>query len=245
MLDVALSNRNEMLRYESDMDQFRALALWVAQQDPTLAVPGLPDAREQVFDAIKVYSHKFAVDIRDHTSIEPATLDLFHQSLGALNSVLGISEADIRQAGLQQRSCGSGFWEMRRVIGQLGDVAETAVNDGVTHIITAAVSGCVIGAYLGLQVADHDPTPVDHMVFARNGPDPIAGILSDQFQLRGDHILLVDDAVMATNTAQIMNNTLRTAFPDAAISLMAVDISPEVMNTEFMRQFVSVYTFDE
>jgi hypothetical protein len=245
MQEINLRNRNEMLRYEPDMDKFRALAWWITQQDRTLPIPSLPDAREQVFDTIKLFSHKFAVDIRDHTLITPATLELFHQSFDSLNSVLGITETDIYQAGLQQRNCGSGFWEMRRVIGQLGDVAQAATNDGVTHIITAAVSGCVIGAYLGLQVADYDSIPVDHMVFARNGPEPIAGILPDQFQLSGNHVLLVDDAVMATNTSQVMSNTLRTAFPDADISLMAVDINSEVMKPEFMNQFVSVYTFDE
>ena len=129
--------------------------------DQELLVPGLPQPREYVFDLIQHYSQKFAYDIHEHTKIAPESIDLFHSSLYSIKLLLGITPQDIENASQQQLYRNSGFWEMRRFIGQFGDVAEAAVQDGVTDIVSAATSGCIIGEYLGLLMSEqvHHPVP--------------------------------------------------------------------------------------
>jgi hypothetical protein len=247
MLEINLNHYNEMLRYERDMDELRALALWITRCDPNLTIPGLAKPREYVFDLIQHYSKKFAADIKHQSIISPDSIDLFHSSLFSVKLILGITPQDLEAASQQQLYRNSGFWEMRRFIGQFGDVAEAAVKDGVTHIVSAATSGCIIGEYLGLLMDEqyHRPVPVDHMVFLRSGAMPIAGQLRQQFQISGDHVLIADDAVMETRTAAVMLAKLREINPSAAISIMTVDIDPETKYSEFMRQFAHVYLFDE
>jgi hypothetical protein len=247
MLEINLNHYNEMLRYERDMDELRALALWISRHDRELSIPGLPKPREYVFDLIQHYSLQFARDIRQHTKIAPESIDLFHSSLYSIKLLLGITPQDIEFASQQQLYRNSGFWEMRRFIGQFGDVAEAAVADGVTDIICAAISGCIIGEYLGLLMSEltHQPLPVYHMVFARTGPNPVEGFLPERFRLSGGHVLIVDDAVMETRTAAVMVNRLRELCPGARLSIMTVDIDPDAKYSEFMRQFEKVYLFDE
>jgi hypothetical protein len=247
MLEINLNHYNEMLRYERDMDELRALALWITRCDRQLSIPGLSKPREYVFDLIQHYSKKFASDIKQHASISPDSIDLFHSSLFSVKLILGITPQDLEEASQQQLYRNSGFWEMRRFIGQFGDMAEAAVNDGVTHIVSAATSGCIIGEYLGLLMDEqyHHPVPVDHMVFLRSGALPIAGHLREQFQICGSHVLIADDAVMETRTAAVMLKKLREISPAVEISIMTVDIDPETKYSEFMQQFAHVYAFDE
>jgi len=247
MLEINLNHYNEMLRYERDMDELRALAMWIARYDGSLSIPGLPKPREYVFDLIQHYSEKFARDIHRQTSISPESLDLFHSSLYSIKLLLGISPQDIAYAGQQQLYRNSGFWEMRRFIGQFGDVAEAALNDGVTHIVSAAISGCIIAEYLGLLLAEkfQHPIPVSHMVFARSGPLPVEGCLPETFELCGRHVLIADDAVIETRTAVVMVNKLREIDPGVEISILTVDIEPETKYSSYMDQFSHVYTFDE
>lgn len=247
MLEIDVSHYNEMLRYEKDMDILRALALWITRNKRNLSIPGLSNPKQYVFDIIQFYSRKFTVDIMQQSSISDESLSLFHSSLYTLNLLLGITQRDIARAGEQQRYRNSGFWEMRRVLGQFSDVAESAHSDGVTHIITAAVSGCIIGEYLGLQYSRkyRNSIPVDHMVFARRGKSPTTGYLQDGFSLSGKHILLVDDAVMERVTSGVMLKTLKRKYPHAVISLMAVDIDPDTRYSGYLDRFAHVYSFDE
>lgn len=247
MLEINLNNYNEMLRYEKDMDLLRALALWITNHDSSYGLLGLPKPREYVFEIIKKYSQEFAVDIDSHTGISSDTLSRFHSALFSLNRLLGITDEDVSLANEQQRYKNSGFWEMRRVIGQFGDVAECAKNDGVSHIITAAVSGCIVGEYLALQFdkIHNYQIPVDHMVFSRDGSEPIGGMLPESFELSGNHILLVDDAVMETFTSRVMVREMRKLKPDLQISLMTIDIDPDTKSSGYLDQFTRVYTFEE
>ncbi len=247
MNEINLGIYNEMLRYERDMDKLRALALWITTYDYQRVIPGLINPREYVFTLIKHYSEKFAEDILEFGRISANTIDLFHSSLFSINKLLGITEEDIQRASELQRYRNSGFWEMRRVIGQFSDVAEEVVNDGVTHIITAAVSGCIIGEYLGkiLAIKFNKPYPIDHMVFTRQGINPVKGLLPEKLQLQGDHILIVDDAVMETRTAVVMLETIWEMAPDDKVSLLTVDIDPDTRQSGFLDRFYKVYLFEE
>lgn len=247
MLEININNYNEMLRYENDMDLLRALALWITSHDTSYRLLGLPKPREYVFDIIKKYSQEFALDIENNTNISSDALSRFHSALFSLNRILGITEEDVALAKEQQRYKNSGFWEMRRVIGQFGDVAESAKNDGVSHIITAAVSGCIIGEYLALKLDKiyNCQIPVDHMVFSREGTEPVGGMLPESFEISGNHVLLADDAVMETFTSRIMAKEIRRLRPDVQISLMTIDIDPDTKSSGYLDQFTHVYTFEE
>jgi len=247
MLDINLQNYNEMLRYERDMDLLRALALWNTTHDHEYKLPGMPKPREYVFDIIKHFSKVFASDIRVNGSIPPDTLSRFHSALFSLNQILGIKEEDIVKAKEQQRYQNSGFWEMSRVFGQFHDMAEYAKKDEISHIITAAVSGCIIGEYLAQIIKEKygDHLPVDHMIFSRSGPEPVEGMLPESFKLSGNKVLFVDDAVMGTITSQIMVKELIKINPDLQISLMTVAIDPDTKQSGYLDQFSHVYLFEE
>ncbi|MDD5368754.1 MAG: phosphoribosyltransferase [Anaerolineaceae bacterium] len=247
MFEINLDQYNEMLRYERDMDELRALALWITRYDQKLSIPSLPKPRQYAFDLIQHYSQKFAGDLHRHARISPESIDLFHSSLFSIKLLLGITPQDLETASQQQLYRNSGFWEMRRFIGQFGDVAEAAEQHGVTDIISAATSGCIIAEYLGLLMAEltRHPVPVNHMVFSRSGPLPIEGHLPERFCLSGNHILIVDDALMETRTATVMVKKLREIDPEVVISILAVDIDPDTKYSQFMDQFAHVYLFDE
>lgn len=119
MQEIRIDNINEMHRYEKYMDNLRALALWITRTDNE-------SSKKAVFDLIKQYTHSFALDILSQNQIPPNSLESFQRSITAVNKELGISEEDIEKASEQQRDRRSGFWEMRRVFGQFGDVAEEA-----------------------------------------------------------------------------------------------------------------------
>ena len=246
MVEINLGNYNEMLRYERDMDLLRALALWITTFDGARPIPSLPNPREYVFGLIKMYSEKFAVDIKDEGRILPETISLFHSALTTICLILGISGEDILLAGEKQRYVNSGFWEMRRVIGQFRDMAEEVIKNDVSLIITAGISGCVIGEYLGLFVRELGRTiPVEHMIFSRNGIDPDKGYLRENFSMAGGRVLIVDDAVMEAVTLAVMVEKIRAICPSAELSLLAVDISPEVMSSGYLSQFSHLYLFEE
>ncbi len=79
---------------------------------------------------------------------------------------------------------GSGFWEMRWNLGQFPDIAEQVKEAGISHIICAGISGCVVGEYLGLEMIGSD-VPVDHMIFERVDRSPVMGVLPVNFELEG------------------------------------------------------------
>lgn len=233
-MEIHLSNYNEMLRYEKDMDVLRTLVLW----------EGAP--RDYVLEIIKMYSGRFALDIKERGRISPETLNLFHNALNTLNLILGITSKDIIEASGRQRYVNSGFWEMRRVIGQFRDVAEEVVNDGISHIITAGISGCVIGEYVGLFTNELGrELPVDHMVFSREGINPTKGHLRSNFKLAGDKVLIVDDAVMEAVTLEVMARDIRNIRMGVGLSLLAVDIDPDVKSSVLLGSFSKLYMFEE
>lgn len=233
-MEIHLSNYNEMLRYEKDMDVLRTLVLW----------EGAP--RDYVLEIIKMYSGKFALDIKEQGKILPGTLNLFHNALNTLNLILGITGEDIAAASEKQRYTNSGFWEMRRVIGQFRDVAEEVSKDGITHIITAGISGCIIGEYLGLFVNGFGrEVPVDHMIFSRDGINPIAGHLKSKFEMVGSKVLIVDDAVMEAVTLEIMIREIRKIRPGVELSLLAVDVDPDVKSSRVLSSLLKLYLFEE
>lgn len=233
-MEIHLSNYNEMLRYEKDMDVLRTLVLW----------EGAP--RDYVLEIIKMYSGKFALDIKDRGRILPETLSLFHDALNTLNLILGITSADIAVASEKQRYTNSGFWEMRRVIGQFRDMAEEVAGDGISHVITAGISGCIIGEYLGLFANELGrEIPVDHMVFSREGINPIAGHLKSKFEMVGSRVLIVDDAVMEAVTLEIMIREIKKIDPRVEISLLAVDIDPDVKSSRVLDSLLKLYLFEE
>lgn len=247
MIEINLNNYNEMLRYERDMDMLRALVLWNTTHDSDIKLTGIENPHEYIFDIIKYYSREFATEIDSRSGISTDSLSRFHSALFSLNELLGISSRDIALAGEQQRYRNSGFWEMRRVIGQFGDMAEYVERDQVTHIVTAAVSGCIIGEYLGLQIEKkyHHSVPVDHMIFMRDGTEPTDGVLRGRFSIQGNNILIVDDAVMGTVTSRIMINKLKELDPKVNLSLLTVDIDPETKESGYLKLFYKVYLFEE
>lgn len=61
----------------------------------------------------------------------------------------------------------------------------------------------------------------------------------------GVHLLLVDNAVMETKTAQVMLDNLAAIAPHCELSILAVDIDPETRQSGFWDRLVKVYPFDE
>jgi hypoxanthine-guanine phosphoribosyltransferase len=233
-MEIHLNNYNEMLRYEKDMDILRTLVLWEAAP------------RDYVLEIIKMYSGKFASDIKEQGKILPGTLNLFHNALNTLNLILGITGEDIAAASEKQRYTNSGFWEMRRVIGQFRDVAEEVSKDGITHIITAGISGCVIGEYLGLFVNGFGrEVPVDHMIFSRDGINPTKGHLRSDFLITGKKILIVDDAVMEAVTLEVMMREIKKICPGVELSLLTVDIDSDIKESAIVGRLKKLYLFEE
>lgn len=240
MLEIGIEHFNEMVRYEKYMDYLRTLALWITQHEND-------SSREFVFGVIKDHAQRFAVEILAHGQISQESLQAFQDSMNLVNHQLGITPADVAKASQQQRNETSGFWEMRRVIGQFGDAAKEVASHRVSHIIAAGVSGCIIGEYLGLLICQKSgyQISVDHIIFTRFGREPIEGILKPGFALAGKHVLLVDDAVMETITCQVMTKKLRSLTPGVQISLLAIDIAPKVLASSYLDQFAHVYQFEE
>lgn len=64
------------------------------------------------------------------------------------------------------------------------------------------------GEDLGKVIAENHQksSEVDPIVFSRQGIDPLKGFLSESFRLAEEHLLLADDAIMETKTAQVTLN---------------------------------------
>ena len=87
--------------------------------------------------------------------------------------------------------------------------------------------------------------PVEHMVFAREGIMPSAGVLPVAFELKGPAILLVEDAVQEARTLSVMMDTLRAVRGDTSFSLFALEIEDNQAVNELLSGFSKVYTFEE
>lgn len=212
MLDINLSHYNEMLRYEPLMDELRALAVIIIGRE-----------QEDLFNIIKYYSRNFAEDIKANGRISDTCLNRFKSAMFTITSRLNITPEMIGMAHEDQLYKGSGFWEMRWNLGQFADIAEQVREAGISHIICAGISGCVVGEYLGLELKD-SRIPIDHMIFERSNKFPVRGMLPRDFVLEGTRILLIEDAVQEARTLGVMMNTLNGIREDLEFSLFALDI---------------------
>jgi hypothetical protein len=232
MLDINLSHYNEMLRYEPLMDELRALACIIIGRD-----------QQDLFNIIKYFSRNIAEDIRKNGRISEECLNLFKSAMFTIVSRLNITQEMIMEAHEDQLYKGSGFWEMRWNLGQFPDIADQVREAGISHMICAGISGCVVGEYLALEMKDGE-IPVDHMIFERNNRTPVRGMLPADFQLEGKKILLVEDAVQEARTLGVMMNTLNGMADGLAFSLFTLDIEDNDETRLGLRPIRKIYLFE-
>jgi len=247
MYEIDIRNYNEMLRYEKQMDDLRALATWIVETDEKFNIPGLPGhPKEYVFSLIKFYSRKFAEDILENSHVSDKTTNLLESGLFSIKKLLNITPEYVKRASEAQLYKNSGFWEMRRYLGQFPDATESVIDDNITHIVCAGISGCIVGEYLGLHLEKMgEEIHVDHMVFARNGSIPKKGILPENTKISGTNVLLVDDAVLETRTLRIMTNSISMMKPDVNFSVMFLDFEDDSRVRNYLKNFNHVYRFEE
>lgn len=238
-----------MLRYEPVMSELRAIALWITENGASLPRGAAASSSWQgdLFMLIKHYSRTFAEDIERVGSVEPPTVELLKNALFTLRRILGITDEDVAKAHEMQLYKGCGFWEMRRFLGQFSDIAEELAASPPDNIITAGISGCVVGEYLALKLEKEKgiSIPVAHMVFARESIMPTAGVLPAAFELKGPAILLVKDAVQEARTLSVMMDTLKATRADTSFSLFALEIENNQTVNDLLPSFSKVYTFEE
>jgi hypothetical protein len=232
MLDINLSHYNEMLRYEPLMDELRALAVIIIGRE-----------QEDLFNIIKYYSKNFAEDIKANGRISEACLNRFKSAMFTITSRLNITPEMIGLAHEDQLYKGSGFWEMRWNLGQFPDIAKQVQDAGISHIVCAGISGCVVGEYLGLEMSD-PKIPVDHMIFERSNRSPVRGMLPRNFELEGKSVLLVEDAVQEARTLGVMMSTLDTMRDDLEFSLFALDIEDNEETRLALQPIHKIFKFE-
>lgn len=249
MLDagIDLSHYNEMLRYESSMDELRAIALHIAESDPMQEIFEGIKSTEYLFLLIKYYCRLFAEDIFETGRVTNSKQDLLDSGLFTIKKALGITENDIKRAHEKQLYKNSGFWEMRRYLGQFVDIAEEVVADPPDAIVCAGISGCVVGEYLGLVLEKKFDlnVPVAHMVFLRADKLPVSGILPISYDRGNTKILLVEDAVIESRTSRVMMETLAKINTDIQYSLFALEIEQNQTDRDVLSQMQQVFTFEE
>jgi hypothetical protein len=249
MLDagIDLRNYNEMLRYESSMDELRAIALYIAESDPQQEIFEGIKSTEYLFVLIKYYCRLFAEDIFERGQVTDDKRDMLDSGLFTIKKALGITEEDIKHAHENQLYKNSGFWEMRRYLGLFVDIAEEVAKNPPDAIVCAGISGCVIGEYLGLVLEKkfNQNTPVFHMVFSREDKQPVAGLLPDSMGVGLSNALLVEDAVIESRTSRVMIETLSTISPAINYSLFALEIEQNQVGGDILSLMKNVYTFEE
>ena len=250
MLEIDLYHYNEMVRYEPAMDELRALASWITEyksRNYSREHFSTFKWERDLFAIIKHYSTLFAEDIENHGRVLPEQVDLLVNAVSTVRKILGISDEDVKRAHENQLYKGSGFWEMRRFLGQFGDMAEEIAQVKPDHIICAGISGCVLGEYLGLKLERECglAVPVDHMIFVRNGKLPVDGKLPAGFTPSGNQILLVEDAVQEFRTLEVMKTRLGQFFHRPQFFLFALEINQTEAVQKFLDQFTQVFTFEE
>jgi len=247
MQEIDIRHYNEMLRYERPMDDLRALATWIVETDNEFTVPSLHGhPKEYIFSLIKFYSRNFAEDIYDCSRVRDETINRLESGLSSVKKLLNITPEYIKRASDAQLYKNSGFWEMRKYLGQFGDVAESSVENNVSHLICAGISGCVVGEYLGLHYEKlGKDIPVDHMVFVRNGNVPVRGVLPEDTKISGSNVLLVDDAILETRTMRVMTSTISAKKPGVKFSAMFLDFEDDQNVRSYLKNFDHVYQFDE
>jgi hypothetical protein len=244
---ISLDHYNEMLRHESAMDELRAIALHIAHAAPDLQIFGDTSSRDYLFTVIQYFCRGYAEDIYARGRITPEKQDHLHSGLFTIKQALQITEDDIARASENQLYKNSGFWEMRKFLGQFLDIAEEIDQAPVDVIVCAGISGCVVGEYLGLVLEKRLglEIPVEHMVFTRVATLPVEGILRSSFGKEAGKILLVEDAVVESRTTRVMVETLSGLIPGAGFSLFALQIERSQMGNEVLGQMEQIFTFDE
>jgi hypothetical protein len=236
-----------MLRHESAMDELRAIALHIAHAPPDLQIFGNTSSRDYLFTVIQYYCRGYAEDIYAWGRITREKQDHLHSGLFTIKQALKITEDDIALAGENQLYKNSGFWEMRKFLGQFLDIAEEIEADPVDVIVCAGISGCVVGEYLGLVLEKRFglEIPVEHMVFTRAHKHPVEGILPPSFNKFSRKVLLVEDAVVESRTARVMVETLSGCLQSPVFQIFALQIERSQVDNEVLRGMQKVYTFDE
>ncbi|OGM75449.1 hypothetical protein A2382_04100 [Candidatus Woesebacteria bacterium RIFOXYB1_FULL_38_16] len=230
-------NKNENIRLESAMDEFRALALWMVNNEKN----------GYLFELIKKHSLQFAVDIYEQGRVNDKSVDLLFAQMSSVKRAFGIGYQDVQTAKQKQLFIGAGFWEMRRFIGQMSDAVQLIYEKKPTHIVCAGLSGCVLGEYLGvgLQREYGYELLVDHMIFERDGKLPIGGQLKEGFELVGKNILIVEDAVDEARTLGIMTRVLSGLRGDLTYHLFSLQIENNNQVQQVLEGMESVICFSE
>lgn len=249
MFEIDLRNYNEMLRYEPAMDRLRALALWIVQngQETPRTISAKGSWQEDLFLLIKHFSRVFAEDIEENGRVTEEIVSRFTSAIATVEGNLGITGKDIQEARQRQLYLGSGFWEMRRFLGQFGDVAEELTLCPPDNIISAGISGCVVAEYLGLKMEKKFGAAPDiaHMIFSRDGATPTVGVLPRDFSLKGKHLLLVEDAVEESRTLGVMVESLLKLDDSLRFDLFSLAIDNNEKTQEALGKMVKIYTFEE
>jgi adenine/guanine phosphoribosyltransferase-like PRPP-binding protein len=244
---ISLHHYNEMLRHESAMDELRAIALYIAHAPPDQLIFGHASSRDYLFTVIQYYCRGYAEDIYARGRITPEKQDHLHSGLFTIKQALKITDEDIAHAGENQLYKNSGFWEMRKFLGQFVDIAEEIAADPVDVIVCAGISGCVVGEYLGLVLEKRFnlPVPVEHMVFTRADKHPVQGILPSSFNPALSRVLLVEDAVVESRTTRVMVETLSACLASPVFRLFALEIERNQLDKDLLRGMEAIYTFEE
>ena len=249
MIEIDLRNYNEMLRYEPAMDRLRALALWITKNGSEVprTISSKGSWQEDLFLLIKHFSRVFAEDIEENGRVTDELINRFTSAIVTVERNLGITEEDIQEARRRQLYLGSGFWEMRRFLGQFSDIAEELTLDPPDNIISAGISGCVVAEYLGLKLEKRFGVApeIAHMIFLRDGVTPTSGVLPKDFNLRGKHILLVEDAVEESRTLGVMVETLLKLDDSLRFDLFSLAIDNNGTTEAALGKIEKVYTFEE
>ena len=101
----------------------------------------------------------------------------------------------------------------------------------------------MVGEYLGLEMKGSD-VPVDHMIFERVDRSPVIGVLPVNFELEGNRILLIEDAVQEARTLGVMMSTLNSMQPGLEFSLFALDIEDNEETRLGLQPIKKIFKFE-
>jgi hypoxanthine-guanine phosphoribosyltransferase len=88
--------------------------------------------------------------------------------------------------------------------------------------------------------------PVDHMIFSRNGTEPVQGYLSNRCNLKGGHILVIDDVIMDCVTLPLARDALNAMIsPGTLVSVSVIDVDWESEKVGCLDPYHRVYRPDE
>ncbi|OGD79466.1 hypothetical protein A2368_03425 [Candidatus Collierbacteria bacterium RIFOXYB1_FULL_49_13] len=238
MLEIGLHVANEMMLYEGSIDELRALAIFLSENN----TPGY----QHLFDFIKLHSSHYARDIHEHSKVLPETVAQLNQEAQKVRATLGLTQNHVRDAHRRQLCARGGFWEMRHYFGLLPGVIDDIAQNQPDHIVCATLSGSVLGEYISqdLKMRHGLQIPVDHIVYKRQDSLPIQGQVPLNFSPGGDNILIVEDVVQEPFTTRTTLDVLRQFRPTITLSLFALEIDPAPLAQEALVYYNTVFTFE-